>query len=64
MRELPRGDGVEGRGPSLLDESPAAVDFVLRTDRMPLANPAEQATRGPTRYSETEIEALVDHVGG
>lgn len=55
--------GVEGLGPSLLVEGPAAVDFVLRTGRMPLANANEQATRKPTRYSEAEILALVDYVG-
>lgn len=57
-------NGVEDLGPSLLEEGPAAVDFVLRTGRMPLANANEQATRKPTRYSEAEILALVDYVGG
>lgn len=56
--------GVVLRGPSLLDEGPAAVDFVLRTGRMPLAAPNEQANRKPTRYTEAEIEAMVDYVGG
>ncbi len=56
--------GVDGRGPSLLTEGPASVDFVLRTGRMPLADPNEQATRRLTRYSEAEIVALVDYVGG
>jgi ubiquinol-cytochrome c reductase cytochrome c subunit len=57
------GTGVEGRGPTLLDEGPAAVDFVLRTGRMPLADPQMQAKRGPTRYSDTEIRALVAYAG-
>lgn len=30
---------------------------------MPLANPSDQATRGPVRFSEAEIRALVDYVG-
>lgn len=55
--------GVADRGPSLLEEGPAAVDFVLRTGRMPLASQAAQAGRRPTRYTEPEIAALVDYVG-
>jgi len=57
------GLGVEGRGPSLVDEGPAAVDFVLRTGRMPLAEPGLQARRGPVRYTEQEIVALVEYAG-
>lgn len=57
------GEGKAERGPSLLEEGPAAVDFVLRTGRMPAANPHEQATRSPVRYTEAEIVALVDFVG-
>ncbi len=56
-------DGVEGRGPSLLVEGTASADFVLRTGRMPLASPTMQAQRGPVRYSENEIRALVAYVG-
>ena len=43
--------GVEDRGPALTDEGPAAVDFVLRTGRMPMAEPNMQAKRGPVRYT-------------
>ena len=57
------GRGVTGRGPSLEPEGEAAADFVLRTGRMPLAAPDLQATRGPVRYSESEIVALVAYVG-
>jgi ubiquinol-cytochrome c reductase cytochrome c subunit len=57
------GRGVEGRGPSLESEGEAAADFVLRTGRMPLAAPGLQARRGPVRYSEEEIVALVAYVG-
>ncbi|MEM9514617.1 MAG: c-type cytochrome [Actinomycetota bacterium] len=59
----PIGEGIEGRGPDLLQEGEAAADFVLRTGRMPLANPSAQAIRGPVRFSEEEIVALVEHVG-
>ena len=57
------GEGVEERGPTLVDEGPAAVDFVLRTGRMPMAAPNMQAKRGPVRYSDTEIRALVAYAG-
>ena len=57
------GEGVEDRGPPLQTEGRAAVDFVLRTGRMPLAAPNVQARRGPVRYSEDEIVALVDYAG-
>jgi ubiquinol-cytochrome c reductase cytochrome c subunit len=55
--------GVEGRGPSLLDEGEASADFVLRTGRMPLASPSMQAQRGPVRYTDDQIRALVAYVG-
>jgi ubiquinol-cytochrome c reductase cytochrome c subunit len=57
-----RGDGVEGRGPSLRLEGEASADFVLRTGRMPLPDPYMQARRRPVRYSDEEIEALVAFV--
>ncbi len=57
------GEGVEDRGPPLTDEGRAAVDFVLRTGRMPLAAPNLQTQRGPVRYTEEQIVALVDYAG-
>lgn len=57
------GEGVEDRGPTLRTEGRAAVNFVLRTGRMPLAAPDIQPTRRPVRYSEVEIVALVDYAG-
>ncbi|WP_158412469.1 cytochrome bc1 complex diheme cytochrome c subunit [Ilumatobacter nonamiensis] len=57
------GLGVEGRGPTLEPEGEASADFVLRTGRMPMATTDRQAHRGPVRYSEEEIVALVEHVG-
>jgi ubiquinol-cytochrome c reductase cytochrome c subunit len=56
-------DGVDNRGPSLLVEGEASTDFVLRTGRMPLASPTMQAQRGPVRYSDDQIRALVAYVG-
>jgi ubiquinol-cytochrome c reductase cytochrome c subunit len=57
------GEGVEDRGPTLLTEGRAAVSFVLRTGRMPLAAPDIEPKRGPVRYTEAEIVALVDFAG-
>lgn len=57
------GTGIDGRGPTLENEGAAAVDFVLRTGRMPMAVPEMQATRGPVRYTDEQIEALVAYVG-
>jgi ubiquinol-cytochrome c reductase cytochrome c subunit len=57
------GTGVPERGPSLQPEGRAAADFVLRTGRMPLADPDIQPKRGPVRLTEAEIRALVDYVG-
>jgi ubiquinol-cytochrome c reductase cytochrome c subunit len=56
------GRGVDGRGPSLEPEGQASADFVLRTGRMPIAAPGIEARRGPVRFTETEIVALVDYV--
>jgi ubiquinol-cytochrome c reductase cytochrome c subunit len=57
------GEGVEDRGPTLRTEGRAAVNFVLRTGRMPLAAPDIEPKRGPVRYAEAEIVALVDFAG-
>src|SRR5262249_50622480 len=57
------GTGVTNRGPSLLHEGRAAADFTLRTGRMPLADSYMQPSRGPVRFTEAEIVALVDYVG-
>lgn len=57
------GMGVEGRGPSLQGEGEASTDFVLRTGRMPMAEPNMQAKRGPVQFTEDQILALVDYVG-
>jgi ubiquinol-cytochrome c reductase cytochrome c subunit len=57
------GRGVEDRGPTLTTEGRAAVDFVLRTGRMPLPQPHIESRRGPTRYTEEQIVSLVDYAG-
>lgn len=56
------GGGVTDKGPDIRSEGAAAADFVLRTGRMPMADPGHQAERGPVRFSSGEIEALVAFV--
>ena len=58
------GTGVEDRGPDLTLEGPAAVDFVAAN--RPDADgrsPTRRRRRGPVRFSEEEIEALVRYAG-
>ena len=55
-------DGTEN-GPSLQGVGPASVDFMLRTGRMPLANPADQSVRGEPKFTPVEIDALIAYVG-
>jgi ubiquinol-cytochrome c reductase cytochrome c subunit len=58
--------GVMGEGtdqaPTLIGVGAAAVDFMLSTGRMPLANPNEQPVRNPPKYSSDEIRAIVAYV--
>ncbi|MGH2661602.1 MAG: cytochrome bc1 complex diheme cytochrome c subunit [Actinomycetota bacterium] len=58
------GLGGEGttQGPSLVGVGPAAVDFMLSTGRMPLADPGEQPVRNPSAYGPDEIAAIVAYV--
>lgn len=58
------GAGVTDKGPDIRSEGAAAADFVLRTGRMPMADPGHQAERGPVRFTSGEIEALVAYVAG
>jgi ubiquinol-cytochrome c reductase cytochrome c subunit len=55
------GEGT-GQGPPLAGVGPAAVDFMLSTGRMPLADPDEQPVRNPPRYKPAEIAAIVAYV--
>jgi ubiquinol-cytochrome c reductase cytochrome c subunit len=57
-----RGEGTDF-GPSLIGVGEVAADFMLRTGRMPLADPSEQAVRKPPAFDEATIEALVAYVG-
>jgi ubiquinol-cytochrome c reductase cytochrome c subunit len=58
-----RGEGTP-YGPDLdgaLDGG-AYTDFMLSTGRMPLSDPSKPARRGPPRYTDQEIAAIVAHV--
>jgi len=58
--------GVDGAGtdlgPSLASSGAAFADFMLRTGRMPMAGPANQAPQKPPAYGDAEIKALVAYV--
>jgi ubiquinol-cytochrome c reductase cytochrome c subunit len=49
------------QGPDLTTgaNGPALTDFMLRTGRMPIADPDEPTRRRPPRYDEREIDAMV-----
>jgi ubiquinol-cytochrome c reductase cytochrome c subunit len=57
------GKGVKEQGPSLVGAGEAAADFYLRTGRMPLGQVGDEPLRGEPRYSNSQIEALVEYVG-
>jgi ubiquinol-cytochrome c reductase cytochrome c subunit len=59
----PNGQGVAGRGPSLVGAGEAAADFYLSTGRMPLANPRDIPMRSEPAYERPDIDALVAYVG-
>jgi ubiquinol-cytochrome c reductase cytochrome c subunit len=61
------GQGVEGRAPSLIGVGGAAVDFQVSSGRMPLEEPAVQAERHTSRYTQSQIDdldAYVQTLGG
>lgn len=59
--------GLEGegtsQGPDIQQVGELGADFMLRTGRMPLADPGPQAPVKPPAYTDDEIKALVAHVG-
>ncbi|HEX2027406.1 MAG TPA: c-type cytochrome [Nitriliruptorales bacterium] len=58
-------DGRGGsRGPSLKDVGEASVHFYLTTGYMPIRHPDEGLRRREPVYTEAEIDALVEYVGG
>jgi quinol---cytochrome-c reductase cytochrome c subunit len=63
----PRGEGLDIPGavdaPSLIGIGEGATDFMLRTGRMPLAQPGPQSPIKEPAYTDREIRALVKYVG-
>jgi len=57
----PGGQGGNG-GPSLIGAGAAAADFYLRTGRMPLGAPGQQPVRQQPKFTDAQIQALVDYV--
>ncbi|MDZ7733611.1 MAG: c-type cytochrome [Acidimicrobiia bacterium] len=59
--------GPEGEGtsiaPNIQDVGELGADFMLRTGRMPLAQPGPQAPIKEPAYTDAEIERLVEYVG-
>ena len=49
-------------GPTLIGSGAAAVDFYLRTGRMPASGPGQRIVRQPSAFTDAEIEALVAYV--
>jgi len=58
------GDGGRGTedGPPIVDAGPALTDFMLRTGRMPLADPDARMVRGEPAFGDDDREALVAYV--
>jgi ubiquinol-cytochrome c reductase cytochrome c subunit len=59
--------GAQGEGgpsaPSIANAGAALTDFVLRTGRMPLADPSQPSRRGTPVFDGPSIEAIVAYVG-
>lgn len=53
-----RGQGTN-RGPNITHAGPAAVDFMMRTGRMPLSRPDAPLQRRSVRYSPAQIDSIV-----
>lgn len=56
-----RGSGTD-QAPALIGVGAAAVDFMLSTGRMPMADPRQPMLRQSPRFSRAEIAALIAYV--
>jgi ubiquinol-cytochrome c reductase cytochrome c subunit len=56
------GEGLAGKGPSLIDAGALGGDFYIRTGYMPLAAPHAQPARTRVLFTEPQISALVAYV--
>lgn len=57
-----RGGRGTPRGPSLQGMGTAAVDFALRSGRMPIAQPDDEPRSGEPVFTEEQIRRLVDYL--
>jgi ubiquinol-cytochrome c reductase cytochrome c subunit len=65
IAQAPPGRGVgnlTGLGPRLVGVGARALDFYLRTGRMPLGDPSEQPQRHRPSFDRREIAAIIDYV--
>ena len=53
------GRGVEDKGPDIRDAGTAAIDFVIRTGRMPLEDASNRVERSEPHLSDDERRAVV-----
>ena len=61
------GEGIEGRGPSLIGVGAASVEFQVNTGRMPMAAQGAQAPAGEPVFTPDEAKwlgAYIDYLGG
>lgn len=56
-----RGQGTF-RGPTLIGVGAASADYWLRSGRMPISEPDQEAKRGEAAFDDAEIRLLVDYV--
>jgi quinol---cytochrome-c reductase cytochrome c subunit len=55
--------GGHNYGPPLIGVGPAAVDFQIKTGRMPMARPGPQAAQKDNYLTDDETEALAAYIG-
>jgi ubiquinol-cytochrome c reductase cytochrome c subunit len=56
------GEGVEGRGPSLIGVGAAAVEFQVETGRMPAAGQGAQIERKPAQFDSNQARQLAAYI--
>src|SRR3954451_6371083 len=55
------GQGVDGRGPSLIGAGAMAAHFYLSTGRMPLQSPDIEPVRSTPSFTDTQIRDLAPY---
>jgi len=56
------GQGIEGRGPSLIGVGAASVEFQVSTGRMPLGQQGAQAVEKPPVFTEEQTRQIAQYV--